>query len=530
MVGIQGITSSYSNGSVSSLLPNPTLAFIDSTVPYIYLPKEACKTFESVLGLVWNKQKNIYFVDDTLHQSLLSQKPRFTFRLGNDQTSGPTVNISLPYSSFDLVALPPRVPEPMPYFPIRRGNDSQITLGRAFLQEASVFTQIYRFRALTERRYVITNYDQRNFSVSQAIFNDTVQPNIVPIPWNATASAFAPRHLDRKAIIGIGVGAGVFLLLVIAALIFVFLRWRQVRSMAASAKSTFQSRKASGWRASGRKAVPLFTRHEIGHQSIGELHNFHQVEIHDAQQVSGSGRHMNEIYDEKACLPAEISPSSPPASNISVSPYGSQKSQSDQVSPDEMSATVVGDSSISPGTASDLTSSLARGYSSAPSSKGSSGSPARLPKLVVRRPTQELFGSSPRDSLSRRTPSNGFNKPLPRLPIAIKIRPSNEKPRQSSAANSPSPKSGSMSPATITFMKHPSVRESDKRSPRKSHESTYAGTFDVAQYEPQTSSHVHETQDHRNPSVQPRPQSEDTQRERHARLRQHLVETYHSSF
>lgn len=133
---IKSITSTYSNGSTSSLLPSPTLAFIDSTVPYLYLPEDACKSFESVLGLVYNEENNLYFLDDALRQSLVNLDPKFTFRLANDKLSEPTVEITLPYASFDLTIRPPLLPNATSYFPLRRGADDQITLGRAFLQEA----------------------------------------------------------------------------------------------------------------------------------------------------------------------------------------------------------------------------------------------------------------------------------------------------------------------------------------------------------------------------------------------------------
>lgn len=136
VVGIKSITSTFVNGSVSSLLPSPTLAFIDSTVPYLYLPEDACRAFETELGLVYNQTNNLYFVDEALHQTLLNINPQFTFRLGNDKLSEPSVDVTLPYASFDLVMTPPMRDIPTSYFPLRRGNDSQITLGRAFLQEA----------------------------------------------------------------------------------------------------------------------------------------------------------------------------------------------------------------------------------------------------------------------------------------------------------------------------------------------------------------------------------------------------------
>ena len=111
--------------------------FIDSTLPYIYLPASACQIFEQELGLVWNATENIYVVDENLHQNLISANPEFTFTIGNDEQSQPTVDIVLPYSSFDLAFDSPIFPKSTSYFPIRRAtNESQYTLGRAFLQEA----------------------------------------------------------------------------------------------------------------------------------------------------------------------------------------------------------------------------------------------------------------------------------------------------------------------------------------------------------------------------------------------------------
>ena len=111
--------------------------FIDSTIPYIYLPSTACQVFEQELGLVWNATENIYFVDENLHQTLTSTNPSFTFTIGNDKQSQSTVDIVLPYSSFDLTFKSPVFSKSTPYFPIRRAaNESQYTLGRVFLQEA----------------------------------------------------------------------------------------------------------------------------------------------------------------------------------------------------------------------------------------------------------------------------------------------------------------------------------------------------------------------------------------------------------
>ena len=140
VVGLQEITADYANGSSVALLSESIYVFIDSTIPYFYLPLDACQAFERMFGLVWNATYGIYLVDNNLHQSLLNANNNYTFRLGDSKDGGQTVDISLPYSSFDLNINYPLVPHNLSgshYFPlIRASNDTQYTLGRAFLQES----------------------------------------------------------------------------------------------------------------------------------------------------------------------------------------------------------------------------------------------------------------------------------------------------------------------------------------------------------------------------------------------------------
>ena len=70
-------------------------------------------------------------------QNFMSNNPNFTFQIGDNTEGGPTAEIVLPYSSFDLVMIPPAVSTETRYFPLlRAANDTQYTLGRTFLQEA----------------------------------------------------------------------------------------------------------------------------------------------------------------------------------------------------------------------------------------------------------------------------------------------------------------------------------------------------------------------------------------------------------
>ncbi|KAL8901618.1 MAG: hypothetical protein Q9207_005114 [Kuettlingeria erythrocarpa] len=178
VVGLQSITSTENDGSKQLLLPSAHLTFIDSTVPEIYLPLDVCESFERIFNLVWNTTFGLYLVDDELHQSLITRNPNFTFGISDSTDGGTIVEIMLPYSSFDLTYKYSFDQPAIRYFPILRAmNDTQLTLGRVFLQEI----------------YLITDYERGNFSVSQARFEEPMKQRIVPIlPLNANLTADPP--------------------------------------------------------------------------------------------------------------------------------------------------------------------------------------------------------------------------------------------------------------------------------------------------------------------------------------------------
>ncbi|KAL8767209.1 MAG: hypothetical protein Q9209_006214 [Squamulea sp. 1 TL-2023] len=241
VVGLQSIISSESNGSTQSLLPSPHLTFIDSTIPYIYLPIDACMSFERIFGLIWNESYAMYLVSDELHRDLLMRNPTFKFELGQLQTGGPTVEIRLPYASLDLKYRADFDAAPIRYFPIQRAdNDSQLTLGRTFLQEA----------------YITTDYEHANFSVSQCKFEEPVRKEIVPIlpakldtissfPPNPSSTAGPHQNssfpLSRQVIIGVVVGSllGSATLLVICTKLY--LSWRRRNRLQSSSKTALLS-------------------------------------------------------------------------------------------------------------------------------------------------------------------------------------------------------------------------------------------------------------------------------------------------
>ena len=125
------------NANQTKLLSESILALVDANVPHLWLPKSTCEHFEETFGLVYNDTLDRYLVNDTLHKQLKSDDVSVSFMLGNNTSAQSTVNITLPYSAFDLEIGPPWVNDTQKYFPIRRAdNETQYTLGRMFLQEA----------------------------------------------------------------------------------------------------------------------------------------------------------------------------------------------------------------------------------------------------------------------------------------------------------------------------------------------------------------------------------------------------------
>jgi len=137
VVGLQSITYRDAKTTGSRLLNQGILAFIDATVPQIWLPQDACTLFEDAFGITYNNTVDRYLVNETTHKALLTQNASLTFVLGNEINGGATVNVSFPYAAFDLEIGSPIVNTTQSYFPLRRAaNDTQYTLGRTFLQEA----------------------------------------------------------------------------------------------------------------------------------------------------------------------------------------------------------------------------------------------------------------------------------------------------------------------------------------------------------------------------------------------------------
>ena len=106
LIGVQAITSDTTS---KALLPTGIYAFIDSLVPHIWLPLDACEAFELAFNLTWDNDTELYLLTNEEHENLLEKNANVTFRVGPSATEGQFIEIVMPYGAFDLTASYPIV-------------------------------------------------------------------------------------------------------------------------------------------------------------------------------------------------------------------------------------------------------------------------------------------------------------------------------------------------------------------------------------------------------------------------------------
>ncbi|KXS99113.1 hypothetical protein AC578_3516 [Pseudocercospora eumusae] len=216
-VAIQSIT--IGSGSTSTEVDGLGIhSMINSLVPEIWLPPAACKSFEDAFGIQWNNTSQAYIVSEAQHDTMRNLNKSVQFVLGVNSTAPEIVTVTLPYAAFDqylgfpnagLSAEQGANNTRVLYFPLKQASSpDQYFLGRTFLQEA----------------YLMVDYDNQQFFVSQANFPDPPsQTKLV------TASGIdGGGGLSTGAIAGIAVGAAALILIVAAIL---FWRWRRSRKI-----------------------------------------------------------------------------------------------------------------------------------------------------------------------------------------------------------------------------------------------------------------------------------------------------------
>lgn len=207
LVGVQSISSRLANGTTTILLESGVVAVIDSNVPELWLPPSVCDNFASAFGLTYHPESDRYIQTDATRQLLQDQDSILTLTLGLSVSGGQTIRIEMPLPAFDHQASYPIFASPTNYFPLRRAaNDTQITLGRAFLQEV----------------YISADWERDTFNISQAVFSAAMsKPDLVTIEPMKDDTLILTSGGSKKlssGLLGGIIGGAVALLLLLAGL------------------------------------------------------------------------------------------------------------------------------------------------------------------------------------------------------------------------------------------------------------------------------------------------------------------------
>lgn len=197
-------------------------AILDSTLPYLFLPRETCDELEKMLNLRYDDATNLYLLSPknlTINKAAIEN---LRFQINGD-TEGNGIVISFPYLAFESNASWTWGWDgDQPIFPLRRTNSTTAVLGRVFFQEA----------------YVIADYEKDVFMISQVNTTTSSEFNLTSILGNPNATSNAstevvhPTGLSGGAIAGIAIGIVVLIVSLTFSIWFFILKPKRTKTKA----------------------------------------------------------------------------------------------------------------------------------------------------------------------------------------------------------------------------------------------------------------------------------------------------------
>jgi len=222
LVSVSSISIQYHNGSgPASSMGTPFEAIIDSTLPYLFLPRDTCDWLAEKLNLTYHQPTDLYLIDQASIVANKDSVGTFTMTLGSvGQASKDSsiIDIVFPYDAFNANAtwtwgFANVGDPPQPIFPIRRAPTSTAVLGRPFFQEA----------------YVSADYVNQTFNVSQTALRASFSGNTqIFNAYNTSVwgqlNSQTSHKLGAGAIAGIAIGGLIALAIAVALLWFFCIR------------------------------------------------------------------------------------------------------------------------------------------------------------------------------------------------------------------------------------------------------------------------------------------------------------------
>lgn len=206
--------------SATAWITSPPPAFsaiVESTLPYLFLPKETCDWLAAMLDLEYDEPSGLYTINETSVSYNLGNRTTFSITLdsSNSTTVDSGIGIKLPYDAFNANASWTwGLNDTQRIFPMRRAPSETAVLGRVFFQEA----------------YIIVDYERGNFSIAQAANSSRLQahpPNLKNIDalYSISGGNTTDSGAGKVNKLAPGAIAGVVIGIILAICLGAFLLW-----------------------------------------------------------------------------------------------------------------------------------------------------------------------------------------------------------------------------------------------------------------------------------------------------------------
>ncbi len=225
----------------------------DSTVPYMYLPRETCDEIVSDLPVTFDSTSGYYLwnISSPNYTTVVTSPAYLSFSFPPAPGTSNNVVVKMPFSLLNLTLMPPLVSEPKQYFPCMPYNPDNgvMTLGRAFLQAAIWGKNFNRgtfwlgqasgpgpilagmgtdYTDIADNQTTFAGYDLSQYSYT---WSNHWKPLTASSTSGDTGSggmgSSSGSGLSTGAKAGIGVGVAVGALALIALIVFLVLRRRK---------------------------------------------------------------------------------------------------------------------------------------------------------------------------------------------------------------------------------------------------------------------------------------------------------------
>lgn len=149
-------------------------------------------------------------------------------------------------------------------------------------------------------RYLVTNYEQSNFSIYQSRFEDNAKEDIVAI---SSASAMPHKHISRIMQIGIAIGVTTFVLLCLLAAFITLKKGRKAHDRNRNGGRLFEKERSVQSESSEfPQEIDMKSLIEI----YEELPDSGKAELLDQTMLSGSGQEISELSQPSVSIIHEL--------------------------------------------------------------------------------------------------------------------------------------------------------------------------------------------------------------------------------